>query len=359
MAGVDEAREALASHLECEPSEVIFTSGATEANNLAIKGLIQGLKGQQAGKLHAITTNIEHDSVLEPFVELEKEGIEVTHIPPEANGVVDPDRVANALREKTVLVSVMYVNNEVGTIQPVKEIGKLIAKHNEKRFRDWKKLGTGERGDKPRTVYFHTDATQALNYLDCGLKSNHIDLLSLSGHKIYGPKGVGALAAREYVPLKPLQSGGHQEGNMRSGTLNVPGIVGLGAAVGLLTGDNISRESQKIRALRDDLRDQLQAQIPELVVNTDPKLSTPSHLHISLPGFNSQATLISLDQNGLAVSVGSACSSGSYAASHVLGAMGLSPEVARGSLRITLGKFTTQEEINQAARIIAVTAKRQ
>jgi len=359
LAAVDKARETVAAHLNCRPAEVVFTSGATEANNLAIKGLVKGLKEQGRERIHIITSLIEHDAVLEPCMEMEKQGITVTHIPPDRNGVVDPDRIAKALQEDTALVSLMYVNNEVGTVQPVKQVGKLIRKHNEKREREWKKLGKTERGERPQPVYLHTDATQALNFFGCDTDRDHIDLLSLSGHKIYGPKGVGALIAKEGVPLKAIQTGGHQEANRRSGTMNVCGIVGLGAAVGLLAPEARDKHNSEMERLRDRLADTLKRELPDTAVNSSPLYTTPSHLHISIPGTNGKAVQIALDQEGIAVSVASACAAGTYTASHVLAAMEVPPEAARGSLRITLGKHTTEEEIDRVGRVLPGIVKKQ
>src|SRR3989339_1792917 len=224
MAGVDKARAEVAKFLNAEPGEIIFTSGATESDNLAVKGVIKALrqKTKNPRPMHVITSLVEHDAVLKPCMELEKEGVEVTYIKVKPNGVVDLEHFKESLKYNTILVSIMWVNSEVGAVMPIREIGKIIRKRNEERERNWKKLGPKERGERPEPVYFHTDATQAVNLFSCDVKWNYIDLLSLSGHKIYGPKGVGALYRRTGVPLSVLQNGGHQENGLRSGTLNTP-----------------------------------------------------------------------------------------------------------------------------------------
>ncbi|MFH1427791.1 MAG: cysteine desulfurase family protein, partial [Patescibacteria group bacterium] len=244
IAGVDKARLELAIFLNCSSEEVIFTSGATESDNLAISGVIKALKKQGIKKPHVITSAIEHDAILEPCMELERQGIEVTYLGVKKNGVIDIEKLKKEIKDNTVLVSIMYVNSEVGSIQPIREIGKIIKKINEKKLNDWKKRRPSERGGKPRPIYFHSDATQALNFLNCDTKFLHVDLMSLSGHKIYGPKGVGALYVKKDTLLSALQLGGHHENNRRSGTLNVTGIVGLGTAVKLLSKREVEKNNK-------------------------------------------------------------------------------------------------------------------
>lgn len=367
MAGVDKARAEVAKFLNCEPGEIIFTSGATESDNLAVKGLIralrkQGLKdGSEKGPLkplHVITSLVEHDAVLKPCMELEKEGVEVTHIKVGPNGVVDLDHFKESLKDNTALVSIMWVNSEIGAVMPIREIGKTIKKFNEERERNWKKLGPKGRGERPRPVYFHTDATQAVNFLACDVQWNYIDLLSLSGHKIYGPKGVGALYRRTGVPLSVLQNGGHQENGLRSGTLNTPGVVGLGAAIALLDKESQEKNNKKIAALRDFFVDRVMKNVPDVVLNTDRENSTPSHAHFSFLGVEGESILMSLDIEGVAVSTGSACASGSLKASHVLIAMGIKVEVAHNSIRFTLGKHNTKAEIETVIKKLPPIIKR-
>ena len=357
LAGVDKAREQVAEFLNCEPGEVIFTSGATESDNLAIKGVIQALKRQGAKDMHVITSVVEHDAVLEPCMELEKEGIEVTHLRVDKRGVVDLEHLKKSIRDNTVLVSIMWVNSEVGAIMPIREIGKLIKKTNENRLRDWQKLPAGERGAKPQPIYFHTDATQALNFINPDVNWNNIDLLSLSGHKIYGPKGVGALFRREGVPLDALQRGGHHEKNFRSGTLNVTGIVGLGQAVALLgigekgePSPEQKKNSEQIAALRDALIAGIAKNVSDTVLNTDREIATPAHAHFTFMGVEGEAILLGLDVEGIAVSTGSACASGSLKASHVLLAMGIDKEVAHYSVRFSLGKRNKAAEIEEVIK---------
>ncbi|MDD5290879.1 MAG: cysteine desulfurase family protein [Patescibacteria group bacterium] len=352
MAGVDKGREQVAEFLNCEPEEIIFTSGATESDNLALRGVISAVKRQGAKKPHVITTLIEHDAVLQPCLEMEKEGVEITFLPVKPNGVVDLEKLKKAIKDNTVLVSVMYVNSEVGSIQPIREIGKIIEKVNRNKLNEWKKGRTKDRGEKPRPIYFHTDATQALNFLPGNTKYLHVDLLSLSGHKIYGPKGVGALFVKKDVPLKAIQLGGHHEKNLRSGTLNVPGIVGLGAAISLLDEETVKNNNAKIAKLRNMLVDGIKKNIPDVILNTDRENSTPGHAHFSFLGVEGESILIALDLEGIAVSTGSACASGSLKASHVLLAMGIKKEIAHNSIRFSLGKNNTEAEIKRVIKIL-------
>jgi len=358
LAAVDKARAQIARFLNSAPEEIIFTSGATESDNLAIRGVIAALKKQGVKNMHIITSLIEHDAVLEPCMQLEKEGIEVTYLPIGSDGVVNPEKVKAALKENTVLVSIMYVNSEVGSIQPIREIGKIIRKWNESRERGWQKMGGAKKNSKPQSVIFHTDATQAVNFLNCDVEFNYIDLLSLSGHKIYGPKGVGVLYIREGTPLAALQLGGHHENNRRSGTLNVPGIVGLGAAVGQLNSITVEKDNKKIARLRDLLVTGIKKNIPKTVLNTDRQKSTPAHAHFSFLGVEGESILIALDLAGVAVSTGSACASGSLKASHVLLAMGIKKEIAHNSIRFSLGKHNTEAEIKKIIKILpSIVAK--
>jgi cysteine desulfurase len=253
LAGVDKAREQAANFLNCESSEIIFTSGATESDNLALRGVIKAAMAAGVKKPHLIISSVEHDAVMEPARELEAEGIEITRLPVDKFCRVSLGDLEKSIKENTVLVSIMYVNSEVGAIQPIREIGKIIKKINEKRLSAWKKKGAAEKISKPRKIYFHIDAVQAANFFSCNIKSLGVDLLSLSGHKVYGPKGVGLLFVKKGAEIKPLVFGGHQEKNLRSGTLNVSGIVGLGAALARITPAEREKNNKKIAALRDYL----------------------------------------------------------------------------------------------------------
>ena len=366
MAGVDKAREQAANFLNCETSEIIFTSGATESDNLTIKGVIKNLKQSEIKNPHIIASLVEHDAVLEPCAELEKEGVEVSYLQVKKNGAIDLEKFKKLIKDNTVLVSIMWVNSEVGAIMPIREIGKIIKKFNEKRLRDWKKLRPGERGGRPQQIYFHTDATQALNFINCDVKWNYVDLLSMSAHKIYGPKGVGVLYRKEGVPLAPLQTGGHHENNNRSGTLNISGIVGLGSAIELLgKGEKglqatvaQNKTSAHIGSLRDMLVRGILKNIPDVILNTDRKNSVPSHAHFSFLGVEGESILMALDLKGIAVSTGSACASGNLKASHVLLAMGIKKEIAHNSIRFTLGKHNTKKEIEYVLKVLPPIIKK-
>jgi len=340
LAGVTRAREQAAEFLNCEPSEIIFTSGATEADNLAIFGVVGALNKKNPGKkLHIITSGIEHPAVLEPFHQLEARGIEVTYLPVEKNGIVNLNTLKKAIRDNTVFVSIMYVNSEVGSIQPIEKIAKVIEKINQTRAK------------KNNKIYFHTDAVQALNSLNCDVEYLQVDLLSLSGHKIYGPKGVGALFVKLGTPILGVQLGGHHEKNLRSGTLNVPGIVGLGEAVRLCA-INKEKNNKKILKLRNNFIAEVKSRIPGVIINTDINNSTPSHANISFVGAEGESILIALDLEGIAVSTGSACASDSLKASPVLTAMGIKDEIAHSTIRFTFGKNNTKLEIEAILKIL-------
>ncbi|MBU1349744.1 cysteine desulfurase [Patescibacteria group bacterium] len=332
LMAVDKTRKQAAHFLNCSNQEIIFTSGSTESNNLAIKGLVSALQNK---KMHIITSSVEHDSVLEPFRELEKNNIETTYLPVQSDGTVKIDELKKAIKSNTILVSIMYVNSEVGIIQPITEISKIIKKIK-----------------KNQKIYFHTDATQAINFLNCDVKYLGVDFLSLSGHKIYGPKGVGLLYKKQNAPILSLQQGGHQENNLRSGTFNVSGIAGLGAAINQLNKKVVQQNNKKISKLRDMLVDGIIKNIPNVILNTNRKNSTPSHAHFSFLGVEGESILMALDLQDVYVSTGSACASKNLKASHVLFAMGIKQEIAHNSIRFTLGKHTTIAEIKQVIKIL-------
>jgi cysteine desulfurase len=355
--GVDRARTQAAEFFSCESEEIIFTSGATEANNLALRGIVKALKNEVAHP-HIITSKIEHDAIIEPCRDLENEGVEVTYLPVDKKGLVNVSDVQNAIKENTVLVSIMYVNSEVGIREPIREIGKAIEKINENRMNEWQRVGAAQKLPKPRPIYFHTDATQAVNFFDCNVKKLHVDLLSMSGHKIYGPKGVGLLYIKKGTGIAPIQLGGHHERNIRSGTLNVPGIVGLGEALFLNTEAECEKNNKKVAFLRDRLVDGLTKNISDIVLNTDRENSTPAHAHFTFRGAEGESILISLDFAGIAVSTGSACASNSLKSSEVLSAMGVSEEDTNYSIRFTLGKDNTREEIDKVVKILPAIVKK-
>jgi len=324
---VERAREKVALFLGAKPSEILFTSGATEAINLAHKGLIEGQKVP-----HIITSSIEHKAVLETCRHLEKLGwATVTYLPVDKNGLVKIDDVEKAIRPETVLVSIMFVNNEMGVIQPIAEIGKLIKKINSK-------------------IFFHTDATQAVQYLNCDVNSLGVDLLSLSGHKFYAPKGVGVLYFKKGASLIRQQDGGEQEGGLRAGTENVPYIVGLGKAIELVEKNKVSH-AKYVEKLKNKLITGV-LQIPGVKLVGDAQKNAPHIATFLVKGVEGEAMMILLSDEGIAASSGSACTSGLLEPSHVLLAMGYKPEEAHGSLRFSLGKDNTEEEINDVIKVL-------
>lgn len=344
---VNKAREQAAEFLNCLAKEIVFTSGATEANNLAIFGLLSGLKEKYPKeKLHIITSTIEHPAVLEPIRGLKTQGFEVTYLPVDKNGIINLEIFSQAIKDNTVFISIMYVNSEVGSIQPIREIGKIIEKINEQRAKQ-----------NNKKIYFHTDAVQAVNFLNCDVKQLYVDLLSLSGHKIYGPKGIGALFIKSGTPVKGIQLGGHHENNLRSGTLNVSGIVGLGQAFKICK-KNKEKNNKKILKLRDNFITEVKRLIPRVVSNTDIKNSTPAHANLSFIDVEGESILIALDLEGVAVSTGSACASASLKASPVLLAMGIKEEIAHSTIRFTFGKNNTLSEARRVLKILPLIIKR-
>ena len=343
---VEKARKQVADFFGCEPSEIIFTSGATESNNLAIKGVTIGyaspLKKNKL-KPHIITTQFEHSCVLNACKKLEEQGMaEITYLPVGKEGVINIKEVQRAIKKNTILVSVMYVNNEIGTVQPIKEIGKLITKINENRgTKPARNASRSEAGG----IIFHTDAVQAINYLDCKVDNLGTDLLTASAHKIYGPKGIGCLYVRKNTPIRRIQDGGGHEAGLRAGTLNVPGIVGLGAALELA--DKERKKNYKIvEKLRDHLISRIMKEIKGAKLNGSKIKRIPNNANFTFKDAEGEGMLLGLDMQGIAVSTGSACSAGDLRPSHVLMAIGLSEEESHGSLRVTLGKHTTKQEVD-------------
>ena len=319
---LDSARQKVANILNAEPKEIIFTGGGTESINLAIKGVARALK--EKGK-HIITSKIEHHAVLETCGYLEKkEGFEITYLDVDRYGVVKLEDLKKAIRKDTILISIMYANNEIGTIQPIEEIGK-IAKENE--------------------IYFHTDACQVGCYLILDVKKLNVDLMTLNGSKIYGPKGVGVLYIRKGTEIEPIIHGGGQEFGLRSGTENIPGIIGFTKALELAQEDR-EKESKRLVKLRDKLVKGLLDIIPKTFLNGHPVNRLPNNVNVSILDIEGEAMLLYLNEHGIYASTGSACSSTSLEPSHVILAIGLPYEAAHGSLRFTLGRKTSEEDIN-------------
>ena len=333
-AAVDKARAQVAATLGCEAREVVFTSGATEANNLAIKGALPHLKRKGD---HLVTATIEHKAVLDPMNRLAREGWNVTLVDPDPTGMVSAEAIEAALTDKTVLVSVMAANNEVGTINPIREIGKLC--HD-------------------RGILFHTDATQAVGKIPLDVLGDHVDLLSLSAHKMYGPKGVGALYVRRRDPqvrLSPLFDGGGHERGVRSGTLPVPMIVGLGEA-SVIAMAEMGEESPRILGLRERLHAAIASRVDQIRLNGHPTDRLAGNLNLSFAYVEGEALMMAM--RDVAVSSGSACTAAEPEPSHVLRAIGLDEDMARASLRFGLGRFTTAEEVDFAADAVAAAVGR-
>lgn len=327
---MDEARRTVADILGCKPEEVIFTSCGSESDNLALRGV--SLAQREAGKgHHIITSPIEHHAIGHTCEQLEKHfGFEVTYVPVDEHGVVDPDEVGRAVRDDTVLISIMYANNEVGTIEPVTEIGEIA---------------------RGKGIPFHTDAVQAGGTLDLSVDKLNVDLLSLSAHKFYGPKGVGVLYVRNGTPLLPIQTGGGHERNWRAGTENVPYIVGLATALRLAY-DQVESNNQRIAALRDRLIDEITAEIPDAQLTGHPAHRLPNNASFVFKYIEGEAILLNLDLAGICASSGSACTTGEAEPSFVLTAMGVPPDIAHGSLRLTAGRENTDADVDYVMSVL-------
>ncbi len=317
---IDHAREQIAAAIGAMPSEIFFTSGATESDNWAIKGMAYAHKDK--GK-HIITSKIEHHAVLHSCQALEKEGFEVTYLDVDKDGLVSPEQVRDAIRKDTILVSIMFANNEIGTIEPIEQIGAVC---------------------KEKDVVFHTDAVQAFGAVPIDVNQMNIDLLSITGHKLYGPKGTGALYIRKGIILQNLIDGGAQERGKRAGTENIAGIVGLGKAAEIAQ-THLEENAQRLTALRDRLIHEILEQIPETRLNGHPTKRLPNNVNVCFRYIEGESLLLLLDRAGIAGSSGSACTSGSLDPSHVLLAIGLPHEIAHGSLRLTLGADTSEEDV--------------
>lgn len=318
---VEEAREKVASAIGANPDEIYFTAGGSEADNWALKGY--ALANKNKGN-HIITTKIEHHALLHTCEYLQKQGFEVTYLDVDEYGMIRLEELKGAITDKTILISIMFANNEIGTIQPVQEIGKLA---------------------REKGIAFHTDAVQAIGNVEIDVKEMNIDMLSLSAHKFYGPKGIGALYVRKGIRLENLLHGGGQEKKKRAGTENLPGIIGLGKAIELATSD-IEGHNRKIISLRDKLLKGIMDTIPHTKLNGHPDKRLPGNINVSFHFIEGESLLLMLDQKGICGSTGSACSSGSLDPSHVLLAIGLPHEIAHGSLRLSLGDGNTVEDVD-------------
>jgi cysteine desulfurase len=328
---LESARHETAALLHCDPKEIVLLSGGTEADNLAILGTV---RSHRAAKKHVITTDIEHPAVSNPCRELEQEGVDVTYVRVGSDGLVDPDDIRRELRPETVLISVMHANNETGVIQPIEEISALA---------------------KEAGVLLHVDGVQVAGKISVDVKALSVDLYSISGHKFYAPKGVGALYVKKGTPLRPIQFGGKHERERRPGTENVPGAVALASAAAAARTD-LASESSRIAALRNRLESGILARVPDCGVNGRGAPRTPNTTNIYFDGLEGEALVIALDLKGFAVSSGSACSSGAVEPSHVLLAMGLPRERARASLRFSLGRSNTEEQVDTLIDAVAECA---
>ncbi len=330
---LEASREKVAKLLGANAEEIIFTSGGTESDNLALKGI--AYRNREKGK-HIITTVIEHPAILETCRKLQKEGFEVTYLPVKEDGLLDPAALQSAIRKDTILISVMHANNEVGTIQPLQEIGKIAAE---------------------KDIYFHTDAVQSVGKIETNVDALGVDLLSLSAHKFYGPKGVGALYVRKGTKLESIVQGGGHERGLRSGTENVAGIVGLARAADL-AGEIMASEAERLTGLRDRLAKLVLDKIKDAWVNGSMTRRLPGNLNFSFKYVEGESLLLFLDSKGIGVSTGSACSSKKLEPSHVLLSLGLRPEECHGSLRLTMGRSNTEGDVDYVAASIAEAVER-
>ena len=318
---IEEARQKVAKAIGAKPKEIYFTGCGSESDNLAIKGV--AYKNREKGN-HIITSKIEHPAVLNTCKALEKEGFEVTYLEVDENGFISLENLEKQIKDTTILISIMTANNEIGTIEPIEEIGRIARNHN---------------------IYFHTDSVQAIGNMKIHVEEMKIDLLSMSGHKFYAPKGVGALYVKENVNFQKIQDGGHQERNKRAGTENVPGIIGLGKAIELIY-EEFDDYNHQLKELRDYYISEIEKRIPYVKLNGDRVKRLPGNSNISFQFIEGEELLMSLDREGICVSTGSACTSGSLAPSHVLLAIGLPQEFAQGALRVSFGRENTKEDVD-------------
>ena len=318
---VESAREKIANILNCKPTDIYFTAGGSESDNTIVKGIAHSYK--KKGN-HIITSKIEHPAILETCKQLEKEGFEISYVSVNENGIINLEELKSMIKPTTILITIMFANNEIGTIQPIEEIGKIAKENN---------------------IYFHTDSVQAVGNIRIDVQKMNIDALSLSGHKFYGPKGIGALYVKSGINFEKYISGGHQERNKRAGTENVAEIVGMGKAMELAY-SKLEEHNKKIKELRDYYVEQVKEKIPYIKINGDMEKRLPGNSNISFRFIEGESLLLNLDLKGICASSGSACTSGSLDPSHVLLAIGLPHEIAHGSLRISIGKYNTKEEVD-------------
>jgi len=330
---LEEAREKVAKILDASSSEIFFTGGGTESDNLAIKGT--ALANRQKGK-HVITSKIEHHAILESCKFLEKEGLEVSYLPVDSKGLVDPEDLKKAIRDDTILVSIMYVNNEVGIIQPIEELCKIA---------------------KDRGIYFHTDTVQAMGKIPVDVQKLNVDMLAMSGHKIYGPKGVGAIYIRKGVRIIPLSHGGQHERSRRAGTENVPAIIGFAKALELVNKE-LESQNKHQKNLTKAFYKRLIESIPYVILHGDLNRRIPNTLNLSFKGVEGESVILSLDTKGVAVASGSACTSGTLEPSHVLSAMGIDPAIAQGAIRFSFGRDNTMQDVEYVASILPEIVQR-
>ena len=318
---IEKARQRVANAVGANPKEIYFTSGGSESDNIAIKGIAYANRNRGN---HIITSKIEHHAVLNSCKTLEKEGFVVTYLDVDENGLIDLNDLKNAITDKTILITIMFANNEIGTIEPIEEIGKIAKENN---------------------IIFHTDSVQAIGNVRINVDKMNIDLLSMSAHKFYGPKGIGALYLKNGIKCTKLQDGGHQEKNLRAGTENVPGIVGLGKAIEIAT-NNLESYNSKLLELRNYYIEQAKKKIPDIKINGHIDKRLPGNANISFKYVEGQDILLKLDERGICCSSGSACSTGNPNPSHVLMAIGLKDEIARGAIRITFGEENTKQDVD-------------
>lgn len=320
---LENSRISIANLINAEPDEIFFTSGGTEADNWALRGTALANKN---GKNHIITSSIEHHAILNTCKDLEKLGFKVTYLPVDKYGLVDPKQLASCITDETMLVSIMHANNEIGTIEPIKELVKIVK-------------------EKDENIYFHTDAVQTVGKIPVNVKELNVDLLSMSAHKIYGPKGIGALFIKRGTNIKPFLTGGAQEGKMRAGTENIPAIVGFGKAAEIAHRD-LFKEKDRLTKLRDHLINGIINNIPYTRLNGHPTYRLPHNVNVCFEFIEGESMLLNLDMKGICASSGSACTSGSLEPSHVLLAIGLPHEIAHGSLRLTLGRDNEKKDVD-------------